>query len=275
VLFVSGTGTHDRHGMTGDVDLGTHEIMDYLSDNGFIGLRFDTQGAGTTKAGDNALNTSLAPIIDDARACLAYLRSRPEVDSGRITVIGHSQGGTVALIVASSEDPPPASVVLAATPGRPLHEILEEQMVWRARTLGLDQDQLEKQLSDFREFVAGVRAGKSFAEGTVPDHLTPMARQVAWMKDHLDIDPVTPLAKLSGRLLILQGAKDFQISTRDSERLYDAAGAADVDVTCHVFPNLDHLFKHCDGEASLELYHDRTRRVDAGFKAFLLDWLRR
>jgi dipeptidyl aminopeptidase/acylaminoacyl peptidase len=102
-----------------------------------------------------------------------------------------------------------------------------------------------------------------------------MARQIAWMKDHINIDPATLIAKIKGRVLVCQGEKDFQVSVRDSERLCEAAKAAGVEVTCKVFPNLDHLFKYCEGESTQELYYDRTRRVDSAFKAFVLSWMRR
>src|SRR5262249_60224486 len=47
VLFISGSGKHDRHGIVGDGDLGSHEIVDYPSNHGMVGLPFSLRGAGT------------------------------------------------------------------------------------------------------------------------------------------------------------------------------------------------------------------------------------
>lgn len=273
VLFLSGTGTHDRHGIAGNLDIGSHEIVDYLSEHGHVGLRFDTRGAGTTKSGEDALNSSLEPLIDHASAWFSYLANRPEVDPKRITIVGHSQGGTVALLVSVGEGLEPAAVVFLATPGRPLHVILEEQIEHQARELGISDGQREKQVAEFRELIESVQAGKSFKAGSVPDYLVPSARRVAWFKDHLDIDPTELLRRLHCRVLICQGAKDFQISTLDSARLYEGAKAAGLDAKLEVFEQLDHLFKPCPHKSTLELYYDPTRRVDPDFLVVLRDWL--
>lgn len=274
VLFLSGTGTHDRHGIAGNLDIGSHEIVDHLSEHGYVGLRFDTRGAGTTKAGEDALDSSLAPLIDHARAWLGYLQRRPEVDPSRITLIGHSQGGTVALIIAADRDPvAPASVVLLATPGRPLHEVLEAQIDHQARVLGLTDQQREQHLAEHRELIAAVEAGTPFEAGSVRDALVPAARRVAWLKDHLGLDPAALVKQLRCPLLIAQGAKDFQVSVRDAERLHAAAQEGGLDVALQVYPALDHLFKPCEGASTLELYYDITRRVDRELLGKLLGWL--
>src|SRR5690606_1519347 len=97
----------------------------------------------------------------DARHWFAYLCNRPEVDPERITIIGHSQGGTVALIMASMGDKVALrSMVLLATPGRTLHEILDEQIEDQTRKLGLDDAQRDRHLADFRELISNVKAGK-------------------------------------------------------------------------------------------------------------------
>jgi dienelactone hydrolase len=274
VLFLSGTGTHDRHGMSGNIDLGTHEIVDKLSECGFVGLRFDTRGAGTTRLGDAALDSSLTPLIEDARAWFGYLANHKAVDPTQIILVGHSQGGTIALLLGAEPACVASAIVLLATPGRSLHEILEEQIKARANEVGLAQDARDKQLAEFRELIAAVRSGAAFEPGRVPDHLIPMARSVAWYRDHLDIDPVDLVKRLHCRLLICQGAKDFQISTRDSERLAGGARAAGLAVESIVFPDLDHLFKHTAGTSKLEQYYDTSRHVDVAFLDRLVGWLR-
>jgi dienelactone hydrolase len=274
VLFLSGTGTHDRHGISGGIDIGTHEIVDHLAEHGFVGLRFDTRGAGATKLGDEALDSSMTPLVEHARTWFAYLASRPEVDPARIALIGHSQGGTIALLI-STQDPvlAPAAIALLAAPGRPFTEILEEQIVQQSTELGIDDAARDQQVAEFREIVAAVKAGTKFEAGAVPDRLVPAARRVAWIRDHLDIDPVDLVPKLRCRLLVAQGAKDFQVTQRDAERLHRAAVTAGLDVAYELLLDLDHLFKRCAGKSTLEQYYDTTRHVDAAFLAKLAAWL--
>lgn len=273
VLFLSGTGRHDRHGMAGNIDLGTHEIVDKLSESGFVGLRFDTRGAGSTQLGASALDSSLTPLIEDARAWFGYLANHKDVDASRIILVGHSQGGTIALLLGAEPSCTASAIVLLATPGRPLPDILEEQIQARAAEVGLAPEARDKQLAEFRELIAAVRSGSAFEPGRVPDHLVPMARSVAWYRDHLDIDPVDLVKRLHCRLLICQGAKDFQISTRDSERLTEGARAAGLAVESIVFPELDHLFKPTVGTSKLEQYYDTSRHVDRAFLDRLVGWL--
>lgn len=274
VLFLSGTGSHDRHGIAGEIDLGTHEVIDYLSNHGLVGLRYDTRGAGSTPRGADPLDTSLQPLLDDARSWFHYLTTRPEVDPERIAVIGHSQGGTLALLLATGEAPLPFhKLVLMATPGRVLHEILLEQIDHRCREMGLADAARERQLAELREIIDAIRAGRPFEAGAVPDYLVPAARQVAWFKDHLEIDPARLVGEVRVPLLIVQGGKDIQVPPSDAERLAAAAREAGRDVEHVVLPDLDHMFKHTDGPSTLLQYYDTTRRVDAGFLARLAAWL--
>jgi alpha-beta hydrolase superfamily lysophospholipase len=273
VLFLSGTGKHDRHGIAGEVDLGTHEIVDFLSEHGFVGLRFDTRGAGKTKM-DPALSSSLRPLLEDARACLTYLRARPEVDPARICLVGHSQGGLVALVLANeTHDPGICAVALMASVGRRIDEILEEQIVAQARNLNLTDAQRDKQLSEFHDFIANVRAGKSFEAGQVPDHVLPLTRMTDWIKEHLALEATTLIRTVHCPVLVCQGSKDFQVTLRDAELLYEAGKAAGVPVEREVLTDLDHLFKHTEGESKVEQYYDRSRHVDGAFLERLRGWL--
>ncbi len=122
VLFIAGTGSHDRHGIAGELDVGSHEIVNYLSEHGMLGLRYDSRGTGSTKS-DGSFASGLRPLIDDARACLTYLRGRREVNAGRVFLLGHSQGGLIALVLATEAgEPPIRGIGLLASLGRHMTE---------------------------------------------------------------------------------------------------------------------------------------------------------
>ncbi|HYO76953.1 MAG TPA: alpha/beta fold hydrolase [Thermoanaerobaculia bacterium] len=274
VLFISGSGTHDRHGFAGGIDAGTHEIVDGLAERGFAGLRFDTRGAGTTHLGADTLDRGLESDIADARACLAFLRARPEVAGVPLFLIGHSQGATVAMVLASEQTF--RGVALLAPLGRSVDEIAADQMETHGKTVGLSDEQIAQHVSDLKEAVKLVATGKPWIAGEIPDHLLALLRTPTWLQQFLAYDPPELIARVRCPVLICQGGKDFQVSPeRDAELLVRAAHAAGVGCEYALFPNLDHLFKETKGPSTLAEYYDRTRRVAPELIARLEEWLRR
>lgn len=92
LLLIQGSGRHDRHGMAPGLDTGTHELVDRLSERGFITLRYDSPGAGTTPYG-KVLDGGLEAIVDVAEAALASLESHPSVRDG-CAIVGHSRAAS-------------------------------------------------------------------------------------------------------------------------------------------------------------------------------------
>ena len=113
VVLTAGSGPADRDGLAfGIPTLG--ELAGALADAGFVVLRYDKRGIG--QSGGRAEAASLADFADDQRAAVKFLTSRKDVDQKRIAVVGHSEGGLVALLAAGKEKRIVA-VVLIATPG--------------------------------------------------------------------------------------------------------------------------------------------------------------
>ncbi|MCC6994171.1 MAG: alpha/beta fold hydrolase [Deltaproteobacteria bacterium] len=275
VLFLSGTGAHDRNGFAGEVDLGTHEIMDHLSEKGFVGLRYDTRGAGKTLIGKDVLEQGLETVITDARAVLTYLRGRADVDPNRIALIGHSQGGTVALAIAKDEGKKIAALVLMASPGRAIDDIVVDQIVDQGRKVGLSSNTVDSQIKQFKDYVELVRADKPWVAGQIPDHLFVGARGRRWFQEHLARRGDALVAAVQCPVLVAQGSQDFQVSpSKDAEHLVAAAKAAGVEVTYALLPDLDHTFKKVQGESTIAQYYDGSRHVDPSFLGTVTDWLR-
>ncbi len=278
VLFLAGSGRHDRHGIAGEIDLGTHEILDGLAARGVAGLRYDSRGAGRTAAGPELADEGLEPLFADARAALRYLRGRPEIDPRRIVLIGHSQGGLVAARLAHEEGAAIAGLVLLAAPGRGIDEILADQTLALAQRAGLSPEQAAAQLAKLRELVALIDSERPWQPDEIPDHLYLHARSRRWFLDHLRNRTADLLRSLQVPILILQGDKDYQVSAElDYPRLVQAASAAGREVSHHVLPGLDHLFKPVPKEAVPQdyarLYYDRSRRVAPVLVETLAAWL--
>jgi pimeloyl-ACP methyl ester carboxylesterase len=272
LLFLSGTGTHDRHGIAGFIDIGSHEIVDTLSDHGWLGARFDTRGAGNTRLGDDFIGAGLTESINDARAVVDYLQHHPRARADGVVLIGHSQGGLIALDLAAGSDQVRA-VVLLATPGRAVDAVLEDQIRDKALSLGLGPDQIEAQLSEFRAFVAAVERAEEWDAASVPERFWSARHSRRWMIEHLARDPRRLIARLRCPVLICQGAADIQVLVEaDAKSLHTAAIDAGIRCSLKVFDRLDHLFKATEGKSSVSEYY-RSRPVSPDLLASLVTFL--
>jgi pimeloyl-ACP methyl ester carboxylesterase len=134
VILVPGVGPHDRD----YVVLGHRRFLvlaDHLTRRGFAVLRCDDRGVG----GSTGLYSRGAPpdFALDVDGGVAYLQSRPEIDPREVGVVGHSDGGTIAML-AAARDPSIAFVVSLSSPGLPgrAYNLQQEASVWQA--MGLD-----------------------------------------------------------------------------------------------------------------------------------------
>ncbi len=273
VVFVSGSGAIDRHGFAGGIDTGVHEIVDGLAERGICGLRYDTPGTGTTKLGDNALDAGFEVRVDEARTALRYLAERSEVDASRLAVIGHSEGALVALVLAAEGAPVPGATVLMAAPGRPLDELMIDQVRWRGKELDLDGHSVEKQVEQVRQFITHVKSGEEWTETDVPAEIYAGLRQRQWMAEVLSRVPTDLAARSRCPILVCQGVADVQVSLeRDSRALLAAARASGVPVEAREYADLDHLFKRTKGGRALADYAEE-RPVSTAVVDDIASWL--
>jgi pimeloyl-ACP methyl ester carboxylesterase len=272
-LFIGGSGSHDRHGIASQVDLGSHEIIDFLSENGWLCARFDTRGAGNTALGVDFFQMGFEEIVADARAVLKYLMEVPDGDSGCVVLIGHSQGGVTAIELAIRE-PRINGIVLLATSARRIDEVLRDQIVVRGEWLNQTREQIDKQLHDLDEFIRLVQGNQEWTAEAIPARFYAASRFRQWYRDHLCRVPLDLIARIQCPVLICQGDKDFQVSLKkDAEPLYEAAVKAGLQAELRVFEGLDHLFKPVDGDSHISQYYDRSRRVSEDLKLTVLRFL--
>ncbi len=222
VLLITGSGPQDR-----DESLMGHKpflvLADYLTRKGIAVLRADDRGVG--KSTGKFANATTADFATDAEAGFAYLLSRPEVDRSRIGLIGHSEGGLIAPMLASRNSRI-AFIVLLAGGGVPGHELLVEQVRMIAAASGAREDQVAAAASRERDLLALVRSEKDDAvlmqkmrerlAGQVQEaQLASQVKTVTspWFRYFLDYDPATSLRKVTCPVLALNGQKDTQVSS--------------------------------------------------------------
>ncbi len=272
-FFVSGSGSQDREGLGAGLDVGTHEILDRLTLEGLLVLRVDDRGAGETRGPVDDVDYDA--LVEDAHRAVRFLRERSDVDPARIVLLGQSEGGVTAPILAA-EEPAPAAVVLLAAPGRGVGDLLEEQLLRLKRSAGSTPEELAAFGLELRSFLAQVGSEAAIDAEALAPELRAFLPARAWLADHVRLDPLAAVRRVRCPVLILQGASDIQVSAeRDAPRLVaalDEAGHADHELV--VFPGLDHLFKRTVGAESSGLDYLKARPVDPAFLDTLVAWLR-
>src|SRR5215218_3696919 len=111
VLLIAGSGIRDMNESLDYIRMDNHtgskvypptpffQIAEYLSERGFVVLRYDKRGIGengTILDSDAWGNLTFNDLKQDAEKALAVLAQQPEVDPDRITVLGHSEGTVIA-----------------------------------------------------------------------------------------------------------------------------------------------------------------------------------
>ncbi|MFI5312107.1 MAG: alpha/beta hydrolase family protein, partial [Gemmatimonadales bacterium] len=197
-----------------------------------------------------------ADYAEDIRAALAYLRTRREVDAGRLGVVGHSEGGLIGPMVAVAE-PSLRAVVTLAGPAYNGLEIIRYQ-----QRNAVDRDSTLKP------------SQRDSAYRAAASELDTMMAASPWLKFFVSYDPLATARRVKAPALILQGETDHQVTAVQAEKLGAAMRAGgNRDVTVRVFPQLNHLFIH-DSDGSVTGYARLpTNKVDPAVLGAIADWL--
>ncbi len=272
-VLISGSGAQDRDENTpgpGGLKLGIFRaIADTLTRRGLAVLRYDDRGVGGS--GGSLASAGLSDLVADVRAAVRYLRGRAEIDATRIALVGHSEGGIIAPIVAA-EDSEVAGIVLMAGTATPLDSVLVEQIVGAAREAGGDSAALAESREMVERLSRAVREGEDIEGLDLPPTLEQLARS-RWLREHVEHDPLVTIRKVGSPVLIVNGGQDVQVAPEHARRLAAAlAEARHPDFEVKIFPELNHLFAVSRGEGTAE-YADPKAKVDAEFLGYLADWL--
>jgi pimeloyl-ACP methyl ester carboxylesterase len=239
--------------------------MDALSEAGFLGLRFDSRGAGGTPFGPREM-PPFAVLEADAQAALDFVIGLPEADPDRVIVIGHSLGALVATRLAVARPEAIAALVLLAPAGRPLGKVLRDQALREARRLGFTPEEQAHRLAELEQSLVAAASDAS------PGPSSPAASS-GMLHELIGIDPGRSLGRLRIPVLVAQGGKDIQISpSKDTLRLQRSLGSNSRSEV-RLYPTLDHLFKRELGGSEPSHYF-AIRPVDGEFIHAIIAWCR-
>ena len=257
VVLIAGSGPHDRN-----EEVFGHKpflvLADALSRNGFAVLRYDERGVGATVGGNPLAPTE--PLATDAMAALRYLKSRPEVDATRAGLMGHSEGGMIAIMNAAKHPNEVPFIVSLAGTGVDGVELGMQQVRLMNKAMGKDPDSAVLRLNE--ELFKIIAAEK--------DSVTLRNKMIAFYQSHpeqleelgdkmtidqlvdmtlitsciFQYDPTENLKRVKCPMLAINGMLDAQVACEENlsaiKRLVPHA-------TVKPYEGLNHFFQTCSG----------------------------
>ncbi|AKB18240.1 hypothetical protein MSWHS_1377 [Methanosarcina sp. WWM596] len=271
VILITGSGPQNR-----DEGVFGHRpflvLSDYLTRQGIAVLRADDRGIGGSTG--NVSNVTSEDFAGDVLAGIEYLKSREEIDPTRIGLIGHSEGGLIAPIVAV-RSPDVAFIVLMAGPGLTGEEIILLQSDLISRAEGVDNETItrnnvlmksmysvikeeqnntiaEKKLrklimDEMANMSEEEKQNSGYSEATLDALVNAQVQTLIspWMRFFLTYDPAPTLMQVKCPVLAINGEKDLQVPPEENLQAIEEAlkAGGNKDYTVKEVPGLNHLFQ--------------------------------
>lgn len=290
VILISGSGAQDR-----DETIFEHKpfmvIADYLTKNGIAVLRVDDRGVGSSEGNIRAATSK--DFAGDVLAGVNFLKSKAEIDHSKIGLIGHSEGGLIAPIVATSSNHI-AFLIMLAGPGINGEQILYEQNDLSLKAAGMPESvinqnkQLQKALFNILKTETDSAKLMDRLQRTLSGGMYPMLddatkKQVdakvdginsPWFKYFLTYDPQPTLAKVKCPVLALNGSKDVQVPAMSNLEAIKKAitDGGNPNVKTIEFENLNHLFQNCE-TGSVAEYSQTEETIEPKVLEIIKDWI--
>jgi uncharacterized protein len=267
VVLVSSSASGDRDGFGYGVPF-FGQFAGALAEAGFLVVRFDRRGFG--QSGGRSESARLVDYADDVRTIVRWLGERKDVLRNRIAVVGHGDGGWVALLAAASERRRITAVATIGTPGSTGGDMLLEQQQAALEGLNLAPAEREQRIALQKQIHAAVATGKGWEN--VPKAMRREA-DTAWLQGLLAFDPAKTVANVRQPLLIVHGELDQQVPPAHAERLATLARRKDgpPSVELVLVRGVDHLLL-AGADDSVPL---RERVVSKDVTSAVAGWLNR
>jgi len=253
VLFIAGSGPTDRDG--NQPGLQTDLLKQWaegLQARGIASLTFDKRAVARyadkwpKDVDEIAEYFSMENQQSDAKAAFEILRSRPKINSKRVFILGHSEGGIFALKLGNELEHTPAGLVLAATPGRNLDDVIRAQIAALLEKQLPNEEARKPYLDALEAAIDATNRGEPLPASTPPG-LRPLFNPSTkvFLRDLFALDIKGLASTLKCPVLVMQGENDLQISAKlDLPILTDALESRkDVSTQVVLVPKASHNFK--------------------------------
>ncbi len=270
VVFVGGSGPVDRDELVAGIPI-AGQIAGALADAGFIAVRYDKRGVG--QSGGRAESASFADYADDLRAAIRFLEDRKDVDPRRIGVIGHSEGGSIAML-AASKDKRIKAIVLLSTVGMKGGDVILAQQRHVLDQMNLSPEDKQAKIDLQKRIQDAVVSGKGI------DQLPPDVRKQvdnAEFQSILTFDPARVMPDVRQPIFIVQGALDVQVEPVNAERLEALARARknSPPVERVTVPGVNHLLVNATTGEVGEYAVVPDKHVSAAVIEAIVTWLKK
>jgi uncharacterized protein len=257
MLIIPGSGPTDRDGNNPHgVKASTYRLLaEGLAARGIGSVRIDKRGMfGSNAAVADGNAVTIDDYVADVRAWIAVVRERTGVSC--VWVLGHSEGGLVAL-AAAQKSTDICGVVLVAAAGRPLGEVMRSQF----RSNPVNAPVLDWAMKAIDSLEAGKRVDVTGMHPALAPLFAPQVQ--GFLINAFSYDPAKLIAAVGKPVLIVQGGRDFQVGVVDAERLQQAAPKAEL----VILPDANHVLKAVasdDRRANIATYADPTLPLAPG-----------
>ncbi|HEV2490288.1 MAG TPA: DUF3887 domain-containing protein [Candidatus Acidoferrales bacterium] len=270
IVLVAGSGPEDE-----DESIGPNkpfkDLAWGLASRGISVLRYikRTKQYGAKSSADLSTFTVKEEYIDDARAAVALLGARPEIDPKRIYVAGHSEGGYIAPRIAAG-DSQIAGIAILEGNTRPMEKLILDQLRYEASLGGQNATAVEKMIPDAEKAAAQMES-PDLKPGTSVS-IIGASLPASYVLDLRGYDPGAVASSLKIPILVMQGARDYQVTTADYSG-WQKALAGHANTTFKLFPDINHLMISGAGPSSPQEYMQSGLHVSAEVIEALASWI--
>ncbi|HAV53753.1 alpha/beta fold hydrolase [Aequorivita vladivostokensis] len=274
-ILISGSGPQNRNS-----EILGHKsfwvLADYLASHGIAVLRYDDRGVGES-TGDFSKATSV-DFAEDVVAAITYLEGRKEIDPKKIGLIGHSEGGVIAPMVAS-ENKNVAFIVSMAGVMIPGSELLLLQKQLQLRSMGSSDSFISKEIEFDKGIMSTVTTSpvdslkynlEKYTSDFFKEHpnfpsehgmteayyktLIVESYSSPWLSNFIRYDPINALENVDCPFLALNGEKDLQVPAKENLGVLLRISEADTTkkITLKSYPGINHLFQECETGSVME-----------------------
>ncbi len=274
VVLVSGSGPNTR-----DEPIFGHKpfllLADWLSRHHIIVLRYDKRGTGKSTGDYSA--AKMSNFADDASAAVEFISKYSNVDPRKIGLLGHSEGGDVAPMVASRRTDI-NFVAMLAGPVATGYEILKSQYQYafpdsttRNMQLSiLEEVRTNKDTAKLKEKVSGILRASGASDELIAKAMTQLTSP--WFADFVAYDPAPTLKSLTCPVLAIYGENDVQVPVKLNGPLINAIAALNKNITVVVVPKANHLFQESKTGAPIE-YGEIEQTMSPAVLERLSSWI--
>jgi pimeloyl-ACP methyl ester carboxylesterase len=286
VIMVTGSGAQDRN-----EEIAGHKpfmvIADYLTRNGVAVFRYDDRGVG--KSTGLTTNSTTEDFMEDAVSILKYFKNYPNINPKKIGILGHSEGGTIAIMAAATYPKDIAFIISLAGVAANIKELNKKQVhdinVANGTPMDIVQilDEMQEELlnafyktkdqAEFRKKVIDIydayakefneEQQKQYSINRAGANMAIMQFSSPWVKYFFRLDPPKYIKKIKCSVLVLNGDKDIQVDLKMNlssfEKNINKKKAAYIEI--HELEGLNHLFQQAE-KGNVDEYFRITQTID-------------